>query len=78
MSSIDTRIVEMKFNNADFARGAKQTLDQLEQLKKGLKLDGASKGLDDISRSASKFSLAGMAQGVDQVASRGSLRSELS
>jgi tape measure domain-containing protein len=67
MSSIDTRIVEMRFNNSDFARGAKQTLDQLEQLKKSVKLDGASKGLDELGRSASRFNLNGIGQAVEGI-----------
>lgn len=70
MSSIDERIVRARFDNADFERGIRQTLSSMEQLKKGMKLEGASKGLDDISRAANKFSLAGIAQSVEQVASK--------
>lgn len=70
MSSIDERIVRARFDNSDFARGAKQTLDQLEQLKKSMKLDGASKGLDELSRSANRFNLHGLGQSVTAVGSQ--------
>lgn len=70
MSSIDTRIVEMRFNNSQFEQGVKTTLTSLDNLNKGLKLDGATKGLDDVSVAAKKFSIAGMAEGVDAIASK--------
>lgn len=70
MSSIDQRVVQMAFDNADFQRGAAATLKALEDLKKGLRLDGAAKGLDELSKTASRFSFAGMLDGVNQV-SRG-------
>lgn len=60
MSSIDQRIVQMKFDAAQFASGIKTTLDQLAALKTGLKLEGASKGLEEVSATADKFSLDGM------------------
>lgn len=67
MSSIDQRIVEMKFDNAQFANGIKTTLEQLAALKTGLKLEGASKGLDEVNATASKFSLDGMKQHLSGV-----------
>lgn len=57
----------MAFDNADFQRGAAATLKTLEDLKKGLKLDGAAKGLDELGKTASRFSMAGMVDGVSQV-----------
>jgi hypothetical protein len=50
-NSIDTRIVELRFDNAQFERGIQTSLKALETLNKGLKLDGATKGLDHLSRS---------------------------
>jgi len=45
MSSIDRRVVEMEFDNKQFENGIKDTLGSLEDLKNGLKLEGATKGL---------------------------------
>lgn len=56
MSSIDERVVQMKFENAAFERGVQQTLNSLAQLNKGLQLQGATKGLAGVSTIAGEFS----------------------
>ena len=48
MSSVDSRIVTMKFDNGDFESRAKQTIGTLDKLKASLHLPGASKGLEDV------------------------------
>ena len=53
---IDTRIVEMQFNNQQFTSGVKQTISSLDQLKSGLNLDSISSNVENIS---SKFSALG-------------------
>lgn len=70
MSSIDTRVVEMKFDNAQFEAGIKSSLSSLDALNKGLKLDGAAKGLNDVSAASKRFSLANIAKGVDSIAQK--------
>ena len=70
MSSIDQRIVEMKFDNAQFERGIKTTLGSLEALNKGLKLDGATKGLNDIGTASKNLSLAHIGESVDNISNR--------
>lgn len=64
MSSIDERVVEMKFDNQAFGAGVSKTLGDLNNLKSSLKLDGAAKGIEEVSTAASRFSLAGMQQSV--------------
>jgi hypothetical protein len=64
MSSIDTRVVEMQFDNKAFGSGVKDSLKDLDNLKKGLKLEGATSGIDDVSKAASRFSMQGMMDGV--------------
>lgn len=54
MSSIDTRVVEAKFDNAQFQQGVQGTLSSLDQLKRGLNMDGASKSLDGLGDSAGR------------------------
>jgi len=70
MSSVDSRVVEMKFNNTQFEAGIQKTLSSLESLKKGLKLEGASKGLSDISSASKGFSLAHIASGLDGLSAK--------
>lgn len=70
MSSVDERVVDMKFNNSQFEQGAKKSIDTLGLLSKSLKMDGAKKGLDEVSASASRFSLQNIAQGVQDLGNR--------
>lgn len=69
-STIDTRIVEMKFDNSTFQRGVQQTLDSLRNLDKGLQLETGSRGLDNIGAAARRFSLENIANGVQDIASK--------
>ena len=70
MSSVDTRVVEMKFNNNQFESGVKSVLGSLAALKNGLKLDGATKGIQDISAATKGVNFSGMAAGVDNISSK--------
>lgn len=70
MKSIDTRVVEARFDNKQFESGVKETLDSLSNLKKGLQLDGATKGLSDVDAAARKLSMAGVSDSVDNLASK--------
>ena len=51
-TTIDQRVVEMRFDNRQFESNVQTSMSTLEKLKRGLNLTGASKGLDDINRSA--------------------------
>lgn len=70
MSSIDERVVSMKFNNGQFESGVKQTMSSLDGLKKGLNLDASAKSLEGLDAAGKKFSLQNMADGVQNVASK--------
>lgn len=70
MSSIDERIVSMKFNNSQFENGIRQSNNSLKKLKGGLKLDGAKKSLNGLSAAGKRFSLAGIANGVAAMGSK--------
>ena len=73
MSSIDERVVEMQFNNAQFENGIKQTTDSLDKLKKGLELKDASKGFSDLDSASKKVNLSSIGSGVDNLVSQFSL-----
>lgn len=70
MSSVDNRVVAMKFDNQQFQAGVKQTMGSLEDLNQSLKMEGASKGLSSVADAVGKFSLKGMADGVESIASK--------
>jgi hypothetical protein len=70
MSSIDDRVVEMKFDNAQFEQGIKTTLASLDALNKSLKLEGATKGFSDLDAAGRSVHLGHIAAGVDDIANR--------
>lgn len=70
MSSIDQRIVSMKFDNAQFEQGIKTTLGSLQTLNSGLKLQGATKGLNDLGVASKNIPLGELAAGVQGIADK--------
>lgn len=71
-TSIDTRVVEAKFNSAQFQQGVAATLKSLDSLNKALQLQGATKGLQDLATHGANVakSTAGVEQGVNSIADR--------
>ena len=69
-SKVDDRIVNMKFNNAQFEKGVADTSKSLETLKKGLTFSGIGKGIGDVASSIKNLSLDGLANGVQNIASK--------
>jgi tape measure domain-containing protein len=70
MNSVDERIVQMRFDNKQFESGVQTSIKSLDNLKQGLKLDGAAASLSNLERAGRTFSLAGISQGVDAIASK--------
>lgn len=70
MSSVDNRVVNMQFNNAQFEAGVAQTLRSLEALNKGLKLEGATKGLQDLGSAGKSVDLSHVEKGVQSIADK--------
>src|SRR5690348_7448626 len=70
MSSIDSRVVKMTFDNAAFESGVKTTLVSLQALNKGLKLEGATKGLDDVGTAASHLNFGPLGSAVQSIADK--------
>lgn len=66
MSNIDQRVVEMQFDNKAFGSGVQKTLGDLENLKKGLKLDGGTKGINDVQDAAKRFNMAPLTDQVEK------------
>lgn len=70
MSSIDERVVQMKFDNSQFQRGVADTNSALDKLKQGLNLNASAKSLEGLNAAGSKFSLAGIARGVSDLSQK--------
>jgi tape measure domain-containing protein len=68
--SVDQRVVEMRFNNQQFESGIKTSVKSLDNLKKGLDLDGASRSLSNLNREGKGFSLSGISTGVDAISTK--------
>lgn len=68
--SVDERVVEMQFDHKQFESGIKTSLKSLDNLKKGLNFDSASKSLSNIEKQVKGFSLSGIEKGVDLISSR--------
>lgn len=70
MTTIDQRVVQMKFDNAQFAAGVKETLADLQTLNKSMKFEGATKGLSDISTAAQHVQLGHIASSAQTIADK--------
>lgn len=66
-TTIDERVVQMRFDNKQFENGVQTSLSTLDRLKQGLKLDGAAKGLENVSNAAKNINLTGLSSGIDTV-----------
>ena len=69
-TSVDERIVEMRFNNKQFEEGIKESTDSLANLRKSLKLEDASKGLKDIESAGKQFSLSTVTEALESVTNK--------
>ena len=67
---VDERVVEMRFDNAQFESATKQTMSTLDKLKNALKFPSSSKSLDNLSKAAKGVDFSGMAKGIETVNAR--------
>ena len=65
--TVDSKVVEMRFDNVQFERNARTTMTTLEKLKEKLNFSGAVKGLDDIEKSVKQVDMSGLGRGVDTI-----------
>ena len=55
-TTVDERVVEMRFDNKQFEHNIQTSLSSLDKLKKSLNLEGAAKGLETVNDAANKCS----------------------
>jgi len=65
--TIDSRVVEMRFDNKQFESNVKTSMSTLDKLKQSLNLDGASKGLENINTAAKNVNMSGLSGAVETV-----------
>ena len=67
---VDERVVEMRFDNAQFEKNVHQTMQSLEQLNDSLRLDGAEKGFEKISDASAKVDFDEMQGALDNLSGK--------
>lgn len=68
--TIDERIVEMRFDNAQFEKNVATSMSTLDKLKKSLNFKNSSKSLEEIGRAANRVRFDGMIDGINTVNAR--------
>lgn len=66
-TTIDERVVEMRFDNKQFESNVQTSLSTLDRLKKSLNLSGAAKCFDEIDSASKKVNMNGLANAVESV-----------
>ena len=66
-TTIDERVVEMRFDNKHFESNVAESMSTLDKLKQKLNLSGASKGLEEIDAASKKVNMSGLGGAVDTV-----------
>lgn len=67
-TTIDEKVVEMRFDGRDFEKNAQSSMTVLDKLKQGLNLDGVAKGFENVGATANGLSFSGLANAADAVA----------
>ena len=65
--TIDSRVVELQFDNKQFESATATSMSTLDKLKQKLNFTGAAKGFESVSAAAKKVDMAGLGSAVDSV-----------
>lgn len=66
-TTIDERVVEMRFDNKQFEQNVQTSLSTLDKLKQSLNLTGAAKGLEDVNSAAKSCNMTPLSNAVETV-----------
>lgn len=69
-TTIDERVVEMRFDNKQFEQNVQTSISTIEKLEKSLNLKGASKGLEDVNAAAKNCNMTSLSNAVETVKMR--------
>ena len=66
-ATIDSRVVEMRFDNKNFESNVQTSLSTLDKLKNSLNMNGAAKSFEQIDNAAKKVNMSGLGNAVESV-----------
>ena len=69
-TTIDQKVVEMRFDNKQFEQATAESMSTLEKLKQKLNLTSSAKGLENISAAANKVDMSGLGTSVETISAR--------
>ena len=67
---VDSRVVEMRFDNANFEKNTKQTISTIDRLMEKLQFKGAEKGFEKLDTAAKDVDFAAMQTSLDRLESK--------
>lgn len=67
---VDSRVVEMRFDNANFEKNTKQTISTIDRLMEKLQFKGAEKGFEKLDAAAENVDFATMQTSLDRLESK--------
>lgn len=67
---VDSRVVEMRFDNANFEKNTKQTISTIDRLMEKLQFKGAEKGFEKLDTAAENVDFATMQTSLDRLESK--------
>ena len=70
MSMVDNRVVKMTFDNSDFEKNLKTTMESLSKFEKSLKMDGATAGFDELKKATDKLNMSAIGDKAEKEAKR--------
>lgn len=66
-TTVDERVVEMRFDNKQFEANVQTSLSTIDRLKRSLNLEGAAKGLENVNTAAQKCDMTPLTNAVETV-----------
>ena len=67
---VDERVVEMRFDNKQFEKNAKESMSTIDKLKDKLKFDNVAKGMSTLDSAIKKVDFSGMSNGIETVSAK--------
>ena len=69
-SEVDTRVVEMQFDNKEFEKGVSTTINSIDDLKKSLQFDNVDKGFKNISKGLESIEPGKLSSALDVITNK--------
>lgn len=66
-TTIDSKVLEMRFDNKQFEAGVAESMSTLDKLKAKLNLTSSAKGLKDVGDAAKNCDMSGLGKGIESV-----------